>query len=154
MNGLAKRRSLMLKCFFWLAITVTTVYAVTDQASTLRTLKQLEWKNRVLIVLSKQPAVLFKKLIKDHSIAINERDLVLFVIDRTSQMVSNYSGGIDASLLGSLESKLPDGNAAFALIGKDGGLKYYGNQLDIVEVFNEIDRMPMRRWELTKHSNR
>jgi hypothetical protein len=49
---------------------------------------------------------------------------------------------------------LPDGNAAFALIGKDGGLKYYGNQLDIVEVFNEIDRMPMRRWELTEHSNR
>lgn len=114
----------------------------------LNTIAQLQWQNRVLIIWSDQAKVEFDGFIEAYQLEIDDRDMVLFVIDQDNQVFSNYSGNIDSNLATSLKSNFPQQQARYFLIGKDGGIKSYGNKLAIEKIFAEINLMPMRRQEM------
>ena len=126
--------------------------AVAAQGAQLSAVQQLQWQNRVLIIWSNQAQAEFDGFIEAYQVAIDDRDMVLFVIDRDRRVFSNYSGNIDNHLVTSLISNFPQQIGNYFLLGKDGEIKSYGNKLDIEQIFAEINLMPMRRQEMHNRS--
>ena len=120
--------------------------------SALNTLSELEWENRlVLVKIDDSDAVL--ALFNKYREAIDERHIIWFV-QNNNQLLSNYPGELSNSLkeeIGryTMESDLDN----MILIGKDGYVKSRNNGLNIESIFEQIDQMPMRRYEMQQQAN-
>ena len=110
---------------------------------------QFTWRNRVLLVfgtaaspqLSRQIAAL-----KGQTAALAERDMVVLQVtpDAVTQ-VFGTAGDIQPAQLRK-DLKVTDDRFEIVLIGKDGGVKLRSKTVvSDAEVFDLIDRMPMRR---------
>jgi len=90
------------------------------------------------------------KSLHSHQVGLTERDLIIFSV--FDQECSNLDGNeIDDISAERIRNDFSDQKEAYSifLIGKDGGVKLHKNQLlDIDELFNAIDRMPMRKREM------
>ena len=110
-------------------------------------IKQLQWQHRVLIVWAESPVYTLKTLLKTAAFEIEDRDMIIFAVN-DSKLETNYNGAVTANFQKMLINTFPKSKAQYFLIGKDGGLKMTGQQLNITDVFDEIDTMPMRQWEM------
>jgi hypothetical protein len=137
-----------MKYFLFLASIFISICACASQENKLSFVEQLQWKNRVLIIWANQPKTQFNNFIENYQIEIDDRDMILFVIGPSLQLFTNYPGNIDANFVTSLKSKFPEQKQGFFLIGKDGGIKSNGKKLNILQIFAEINLMPMRKHEL------
>ena len=120
--------------------------------SALNTLSELEWENRlVLVKIDDSDAVL--ALFNKYREAIDERHIIWFVQNH-NQLLSNYPGELSKSLkeeIGRYTMESDLGN--MILIGKDGYVKSRNNDLNIESIFEQIDQMPMRRYEMQQQAN-
>ena len=137
----------MLKAFILAALLAGSTTEVMAMDST----SQFTWRNRVLVVfgtaanpqLSRQIAAL-----KGQTAALAERDMVVLQVTPDSVIpLFGTAGDIQPAQLRK-DLKVTDDRFEIVLIGKDGGVKLRSK--DVVsdaEVFDLIDRMPMRRSE-------
>ena len=132
-------------------MSMVTPSQATDAA--IEELGDLKWKYRVLLVFAREPsASLVLSNLNELAPAIEERDIAWFLIAGES-IHSNYPGalsdGLRQQLLDRYFTPRPGQNRV-VLIGKDGGVKSQGPDLDLVATFGLIDQMPMRKAELQR----
>jgi NADH dehydrogenase [ubiquinone] 1 alpha subcomplex assembly factor 1 len=114
-------------------------------------LEDLQWRNRVVLVFPgedidrQELAAQFER----ERAGIEDRDIRYFVFG--PEVLSN-GPTFDPEYASQLRARFarPGRNTSVALIGKDGGLKYEAEHLDLEAVFREIDAMPMRRQEMSR----
>ena len=117
------------------------------------TLGDLQWKYRILLIYAPEPAA-SQALSNLDELApeIEERDIAWFLI-AGENMHSNYPGalgdGLRTQVLDRYFTPRPE-QSRVVLIGKDGGVKSEGPDLDLVATFGLIDQMPMRKAELQR----
>ncbi|MEM8563098.1 MAG: DUF4174 domain-containing protein [Pseudomonadota bacterium] len=136
----------MLSRYFAILLMVFTV-AQNANAKPLADVKQLKWQNRVLILWAQDVDNTYTDVIAEHKAALNDRDLIVFVLDETN-LHTNFEGELKDGFGASLRKRYPQEKANYFLLGKDGGLKRYGQEFNAPETFAVIDSMPMRMREL------
>lgn len=111
------------------------------------------WQTRPVVIVVPQPDdPLLRKVEATLSQtagreAFREREMTLYTVVAGQGHRNDHAldAGQTAALLRALQLDAR-GPAAFVLVGKDGGVKLReGSDIDLQEVFAEIDRMPMRQ---------
>ena len=126
--------------------------------SSAQSLKKHQWKNRLILILVKQPANdVLKKQVKSFRAAkagMNERKLMVYQITP-----EKYGVGFKESINWQRSDELfktykrEKSDFEIILIGLDGGIKLRQNEfLSTDDLFALIDGMPMRRAELKKNN--
>jgi hypothetical protein len=125
------------------------MFAQAEAAPVLSDLDSLEWKNRVIIVnqLNNQDECL--QLLKARVVEIDNRDIIWFII-KDDITLSNYSGQLSREFVDNMRERYGSGNGKVILIGKDGGIKFQSDYLNLEAIFSEIDAMPMRQFEMQR----
>ncbi len=110
-------------------------------------LSSLQWQNRIIVVNDVAHAKQAVSLLEDTAAGISDRDLIWLVFEGANTL-TNYPGPLAPDLRArTLETyRIKPGEVI--LIGKDGGVKNRLNQVDLDELFDNIDAMPMRRSEM------
>ena len=128
--------------------TILLLFLMHGSALTAQQLSDFKWKNRVLIITNSPTHTNdFKKalqVIKDSSKEIEQRDLIILIYKQ-----DNLYNLDDKEVLFKNSNTTIKHLNGFLLIGKDGGIKSkqpYPLQLE--EIFELIDSMPMRRAEM------
>jgi hypothetical protein len=117
-------------------------------------LTQFKWKNRLLFLFAPDRSHPFYKhldrQIIDQKSEVEDRDLLIFsiLLQGPSQMNTTAIDREEADLIRD-RFMIPPKEFSLILIGKDGGIKLKRNdQVDLIEVFELIDSMPMRKDEM------
>jgi outer membrane receptor for Fe3+-dicitrate len=123
----------------------------TSQVSAMDSLTQFHWVNRVLILNGSADSAAFEQqvaVLKSRSNDLAERDMVvLHVSDDEVRTIYGAAQKVDADALKS-QAQLSGSGFQVVLVGKDGGVKLRSNTaISDVELFDIIDRMPMRQAE-------
>ncbi len=137
----------MLKAFLLAALLAGSTTEVMAMDST----SQFTWRNRVLVVFGENADPQVRRQIaalKEQTDALGARDMVVLQVTPDSVTpVFGTAGELQPAQLRK-DLKVTDDRFEIVLIGKDGGVKLRSK--DVVsdaEVFDLIDRMPMRRAE-------
>ncbi|KQM32260.1 hypothetical protein ASF03_12290 [Rhizobium sp. Leaf68] len=124
---------------------------VSSQVFAMNSLSDLTWKKRVIIVFADADDQRLERQVKiltDQRAELEERDLV--VISLINDEASTAFGNVakpDAAALRD-EAGVKKGSFQVILVGKDGGIKLRSDTVvPDVELFDVIDRMPMRQAE-------
>ena len=130
-------------------IAVTAILIATSQGWSMDSLAQHEWKNRVLILFgaANDPSLTRQlDVLRTSPDAIADRDLVVFQVTGDAIIpIAGQTGAIDVRRLRT-EAKVQGDAFEAVLVGKDGGVKLRSAKpVDAAELFDLIDRMPMRR---------
>jgi hypothetical protein len=117
-------------------------------------LREYRWKNRLLLVFSPTASdpvyASFAEDVSSRSNDVKDRDLVVFKVFEkgTSRLEGQPLSQEDARNL-RRRFRVKAGRFTVILIGKDGGVKMVReDQAELQEVFDLIDSMPMRQWEM------
>ena len=107
----------------------------------------LQWKNRIILVnnLHNQHAVL--ALFEQNKSEMKERDIIWFVFSG-DEAHTNYQGALSEDFIAKTRESYQIGPEKIMLIGKDGGVKFLLDRMDLEAIFTEIDAMPMRQNEM------
>ncbi len=124
--------------------------AMSVEQTPLKTLEQLTWENRIILVFSARTDK-YQQLLQQAKAEIDDRDIVWFIID-DQQITSNYRGNISDQLAANINSQFSSFDEPVILIGKDGGVKETSDLLSLESLFDEIDSMPMRIREMKDNS--
>jgi hypothetical protein len=133
---------------------LATLWVYDRQEAISMDLSRFEWKNRLLLIFApdvKHPH--FKRMhaeINAQSAGVKDRDLVVFEIFEKdpSQMDASPISVSDADELRK-HFQVARNTYTIILVGKDGGIKLNrDDQLQLSEIFELIDSMPMRRNEM------
>ena len=116
-------------------------------ASSVSNLDPFKWENRIVLGWSEQPEQLVEQL-TNQTLGIVDRDIVWFVM-KDNAVLTNYDGQLADSFAQNLTAAYKKADYAVVLIGKDGGVKVRASELYVNQLFSTIDRMPMRRYEMT-----
>lgn len=131
--------------------TILLLLSTVSQGFSMDGLSELTWKNRVLVAFGgamdgrlRQQITLLMKNTDD----LADRDMiVLQVSGDTVSTIFGSAPDLDADALRA-GAKASGDEFQVILVGKDGGIKLRSNQVvGDVELFDLIDRMPMRRAE-------
>jgi hypothetical protein len=140
---------------FFILIALTSSY---PSEATQMDLTQFKWKNRLLFLFAPDPSHPFYKQlhgqIVDQKSEVEDRDLVIFsvLLQGPSQMNTTE---IDRQEVDSIRDRFMISPHEFSLvlIGKDGGIKLKRkDQVNLAEVFELIDSMPMRQNEMRQQN--
>ena len=116
-------------------------------------INDLKWKNRVLIIKNHNK-INFSEKINSFEKELYQRDFVIvhmkedyaFIDD--SKMPEKFTKSIVKKIKNISFSK------CIILIGKDGQIKNtYPLEISIEKIFSDVDRMPMRRYEMKSEIN-
>ena len=111
-------------------------------------INDLKWINRILIVKNDKEFDFYKKYdsyLKD----FEERDFILINIKGKNTFINNTE--MSKYFTKSVFEKINDLNDTkyLILIGKDGQVKnFYSSKIKIENIFYDVDRMPMRKYEM------
>jgi Domain of unknown function (DUF4174) len=139
-------------------VALATLGALTLIPGSALAMSDYQWKKRPLIVFS--PSDSDARLIRQKA-AINgqrtsflDRDMVVVYVIGSSMTHDLGPGpGMSGAALRS-RFRASEGGFRVLLVGKDGGIKLDSPApLTATDIFNEIDRMPMRRDEIRKRSS-
>ena len=122
-------------------------YSHGKQQNMLTELSALKWQNRVILVKSSTNKNNILSLFKQNKLAINERDILWFVI-QGNMIDTNYKGIIGEELALDINKQYKKQQGDVLLIGKDGRVKSSRVSVDLEAIFLEIDAMPMRLSEM------
>lgn len=137
-----------------LVLASTTLQASEEK---LASLESLQWKYRVLVVFANEPfATAALENLRVFATETEERDMVWFLL-ANSKLHTNYPGKLGnrlrEHLLNHYFTPTP-AETMVLLIGKDGGVKSRGSDLDLEATFGLIDQMPMRKAEMRRSGDR
>ena len=136
MNYLAK---ILLLCF--------SLSVHSTEPAKLSDLRLLQWKNRIILVnnLQNQHAVL--TLFENNKSEMKERDIIWFVLEGDVAH-TNYQGALSDDFIVNTRERYQLKVGKIMLIGKDGGVKFLLDRMDLEAIFAQIDAMPMRQNEM------
>jgi F0F1-type ATP synthase gamma subunit len=109
-------------------------------------LDELRWKNRIILIFSNDFDT-YKKQLEASSDEIADRDIIWFIVS-DSGMVTNYKGSFAEDLSAKINKEHSNSDTKVILIGKDGGIKARASNLYLSDLFQQIDAMPMRIYEI------
>lgn len=122
-------------------------YAHSDE-NMLNDLSELEWQNRVLLIWADDS---LESSLQSHLLSLKEeiddRHMIWFLLSK-DRVISNYKGKISDRFIININSDYQENGVKVILIGKDGGIKNSYAALDLLAVFDAIDAMPMRQYEM------
>jgi len=113
------------------------------------------WKNRVLLAFvparDDKSYLRFREAWDSLPKHIQDRDLFLVEIFETGEGRAGVIG-VQPSITSKLRKrfKVPSGDSTFILIGKDGTVKLRRSSVQLPDLFDLIDAMPMRRAEMSR----
>ena len=117
-------------------------------------LTQFQWKNRLLLIFAQDGNhPLFQDLqsqILAQKAEVDDRDLIVFEVPAQGPARMN-TNTLDRKEADSIRNHfaIPSDEYSLILVGKDGGIKLKRkDQVDLKEVFELIDSMPMRQNEM------
>lgn len=124
---------------------------VSSQVCAMDSLSELTWKKRVVVVFGDtrdQRLAQQIKILTDQRFELDERDLlVIGVIGDKANAVFGSVSKLDPVAL-RREAGIKKDRFQVVLVGKDGGIKLRSDTVvSDVDMFDVIDRMPMRRAE-------
>ncbi|NNJ92087.1 MAG: DUF4174 domain-containing protein [Gammaproteobacteria bacterium] len=118
------------------------------QARNYESLSELEWKYRVILVKSNDPQAIETTFTKFKQ-AIDDRQIAWFLL-HGEKLHSNLIETISSNLSSEIKDALAYyRNDDMVLIGYDGEIKSSDTILNIAGIFEQIDRMPIRQYEMT-----
>lgn len=138
--------------FAFLAPLLIPLGLLAQPNSSLNSLEQLTWQNRVILVFSDRRDH-FENIFDNAKAQVNDRDIVWFIINNKA-VTSNYPGEITDAFVHRTHRRFYKGGEQIILIGKDGGVKEQGDALTIKELFDDIDAMPMRIREMQEKTGK
>jgi len=119
----------------------------------IRTIDAFEWENRIILIHAQTACIEAESNLRKATNEIDERHVLWFVFC-DSEIKTNFSGRLSDAFsnqtLGTFFSKTAN---TVILIGKDGGVKYRAKTLDLLEIYQRIDSMPMRQSEMREQGN-
>ena len=113
-------------------------------------IKDFEWNNRVLIVKD-NGKINFSKKINFNKKNFDQRDFIIIYLREENAFIYNkkMSKYFSNSVLKKIRNTKSEHN--LFLIGKDGQVKKsYSSEVDLERIFNDVDKMPMRKIEMLK----
>tara|TARA_B100000214_G_C23905046_1_gene598425 strand:+ start:337 stop:744 length:408 start_codon:yes stop_codon:yes gene_type:complete len=113
-------------------------------------INDLKWKNRVLVIESDED-IDFSTKINLFKSEFDERDFIIIYINEQNSFINNrrMSNYFTRSVLKKIKSF--ESKSCFYLIGKDGQVKNaYSSLIEIEKIFSDVDKMPMRKFEVRK----
>ena len=117
-------------------------------------MKDLKWKNRVLVVATNDKEEI-NDLLSVHNIELIEKEFVIIQFDGENSYIDDKL--MSKRFSHSLKKKLKDipEEVYLILIGKDGQIKnLYTKNTNLNEFFSDVDKMPMRMNEMLRKTNR
>lgn len=118
-----------------------------EDAVAVENIKEFQWKNRVILIRADEVDN-YISILQEADGQIRDRHILWFILT-SKEVVSNYPGSIGSAFLEQTQSKYFSAeNRVVILIGKDGGVKKRAGSLELQELFDLIDTMPMRRQEM------
>jgi hypothetical protein len=136
MNNLAK-----------MLLLIFSISAQSNEPAVLSDLGSLKWDKRIVVVNEVQNRETLLALFEKNNSKIKERDMVWFVL-AGDQVQTNYQGTLSADFVAHIRDRYPIKPGKIMLIGKDGGVKFLLDPMDLEAIFSEIDAMPMRQNEM------
>lgn len=140
--------------FLWIfTLHVYTAIATTKVMSQ-DSLTDFKWQHRLLItqVDTKSELSKLRDEIQYHSSDFDARKLLMLIRikDKTWILDASTAQTVSPQLSDQVLETINQNLDKVLLIGLDGGIKnrYLANTFSLEQVFNEIDLMPMRRWEI------
>jgi len=127
------------------------IVLISSQVFAMSSLSELTWKKRVVIVFGDAGDARVERQIEtltDQRLELEERDLVVIrVVDDEATTAFGNAAEPDAVGLRN-EADVKQGSFRVVLVGKDGGIKLRSETVvPDVDLFDLIDRMPMRQAE-------
>jgi hypothetical protein len=121
-----------------------------SQGFAMDSLSELHWKKRIVVVFGQADDPMLKRqveLLEKRQAELAERDMVVIrVADGEARAVYGQAPVLNATAL--REEAGVDQGFRVILVGKDGGVKLRSSEVvSDLELFELIDRMPMRRAE-------
>ena len=118
-----------------------------DAPKGLTDLSSLQWVNRIVIINELVDTEVGTHFFDSAIVEIDDRNIIWFVFygDRTT---TNYSSKLSTNLRNSIREAYDVELGQVVLIGKDGGVKARYHQLQLDDIFSDIDAMPMRQYEM------
>lgn len=116
-------------------------------------INDLKWKNRVLIIKSHKK-IDFSLKIDPFKQEFSERDFSIVYLKNKNTLINNRK--MPKLFSKSVFNKIKNinSNHYFILIGKDGQVKNsYKSTIEIENILSDVDRMPMRKYEMKKIEN-
>ena len=130
---------------------ILLIFLNLDSLKSINHLSDLKWKNRVLVVVTNEKEEI-KDLITNHNNELNEREFVVIQLDDEKAFIdyTKMSKRFSQSILKKVKN-IPQ-EAYFVLIGKDGKIKnVFSKDTGVNEIFSEVDKMPMRIYEMKRN---
>lgn len=138
---------------------ITTFAQAREQEEPLKQLSQLQWFYRVIILKGSQDALnkensidFLNKQLNANKAALQERDIAWFLIDgkrlHTNLVPPYFNQGLSQSFIHNIINDTLKPSDQAILIGKDGGVKRRQSIININELLDLIDTMPMRQQEM------
>lgn len=131
-----------------LLLVLLPLCAFSDDAPEVVNVKDLLWKNRIVVIWSDDQKTIAQAL-NDSAYDVDDRDIIWFILDG-SKVISNYPGTISGEFSENTARKYSGIGKKVILVGKDGEVKKTADALALDLLFEEIDRMPMRINEMEK----
>ena len=130
---------------------ILLIFLNLDSLKSINHLSDLKWKNRVLVVVTNEKEEI-KDLITNYNNELNKREFVVIQLDDEkafidyTQMLKRFSKSILKKV------KNISQEVYFVLIGKDGRIKNLFSKNTVMnEIFSEVDKMPMRIYEMKRN---
>ncbi|MDF3126417.1 DUF4174 domain-containing protein [Rheinheimera sp. 1928-s] len=126
---------------------VFSMSAHSSEPAVLSDLAALQWNHRIVVVNEVQSQEAILALFEKNKSKIDERDIIWFVFT-DSKVETNYQGGFSEDFIAHTKERYQIKPGKIMLIGKDGGVKFLLDRMDLEAIFSEIDAMPMRQNEM------
>ena len=113
-------------------------------------LSDLKWNKRIIIIADDE-SFHFNKRVEKYQKELEEREISIIFFNKNIAYLDNKI--ISKKFSKSVENKLKNINLyhRLILVGKDGDVKNsYLFETELEKIFYDIDKMPMRRYEVKK----
>lgn len=132
-----------------LILAVAVALASINQGFAMDSLSNFEWKNRIVLVFGKATDPKVERqidVLKEKQAELADRALVVIrIAGDEARAVYGTAVTMDADKLRT-DAKVGNDDFQVILVGKDGGVKFRSKDIvSVVEIFDLIDRMPMRK---------
>ena len=123
------------------------------KAEELKDIGDLQWQSRILLMQGSDKAKQsFTEKLESDAQQLSERHIYWFIF-QDEEVESNYPGEISDSFRNSIKAEY-FGNTGegdvIILIGKDGRPKLFTSELDLKQLYETVDAMPMRQQEMQR----
>ena len=116
--------------------------------------RDFKWSNRVLVLVENGDIDLLNSIIENKK-KLEERDFIVVLLRGKKSYIDGQE--MSAKFTKSIFRKIKHSrkNHSLFLIGKDGEVKHsYLENTYLKTIFSDVDRMPMRKYEMLLNSNK